>query len=149
VFDRCTALGDGYMDTFHGINLYLMQGVPASKLVMGVPWRGQVWRCDNYDPASESVDLDLCSAPLVGGDGFLGVNCSDLNAGVKSYRDALDLLASDKPISSLMWDNYVKSTYFNYLEDGNLFQVWHQDTKTLSMKYSLARELELRGVGPW
>lgn len=48
-------------------------------------------------------------------------------------------------------DNQTDSVYFNYKDSkhGHTHQVWMDDQETLLMKYDLANDFQLRGIGMW
>lgn len=50
-----------------------------------------------------------------------------------------------------LFDNRTASVFFNYRDSqrGHIHQVWMDDPKTLLMKYDLANNFQLRGVGMW
>lgn len=50
-----------------------------------------------------------------------------------------------------IYDNSSDSAFFNYIHNdhGHLHQVWMDDQETLLLKYDLANNFNLRGVGMW
>lgn len=47
-------------------------------------------------------------------------------------------------------DAYLQTPNFNYYDkDGKLRQVWYDDAESLTPKYQLAKDMGLRGVGPY
>eukprot|EP00624_Nannochloropsis_granulata_P004050 evm.model.NODE_302_length_8760_cov_53.373516.2 len=82
---------------------------------------------------------------------FRGVGCSDA-AGVQvPYSIIQARLVAGKTATGRMWDAYMQTPFYNYIDegDGSLHQVHYDDAESLRLKYGVARELGLRGVGPY
>ena len=62
-------------------------------------------------------------------------------------RELLRVNATTAPI----FDNRTGAVYFNYNKDGHgrVHQVWMDDPQSLLIKYDLANNFHLRGVGMW
>ena len=50
-----------------------------------------------------------------------------------------------------VWDEVSKTPYFNYVEEATntSYQVWYDDPESLSIKYKIAEDMGLGGVGFW
>jgi len=82
---------------------------------------------------------------------FRGVDCSDA-AGVQvPYSVIQARLIAGKTTTGRLWDSYMETPFYNYVseEDGSVHQVHYDDAESLRLKYGVARELGLRGVGPY
>jgi di-N-acetylchitobiase len=82
---------------------------------------------------------------------FRGVNCSDA-AGVQvPFSTIYARLVAGKTTTGRLWDDYMQTPFYNYVseEDGSVHQVHYDDVESLRLKYGVARELGLRGVGPY
>merc|ERR1712187_655192 len=55
-----------------------------------------------------------------------------------------------KATSELRWDSSTQSPYFNYMvNETQLWQVWFDNGESSALKYSLAHQMGVRGVGPY
>ena len=53
-------------------------------------------------------------------------------------------------ISGRLWDEQANSPYFSFVDDdGTVSQVRYDDPDSLRLKFGMAAELGLRGVGVW
>ena len=89
-----------------------------------------------------------------------GVNCSNGNndkSGTSelAYAGIMNTVFMQKNnVSEIRWDNTQKTHFYNYVgkhEDPNttLNQVWYDDADSLMYKYSYAKSMNLRGLGPF
>jgi hypothetical protein len=144
---------------------YPQIGVPLSHLVLGLPWYGY----DNTCEATTAPDARVCirgkSGKELGADGFYQEiplmydlrhkdACSPpvRKCGPESFDPAkhtvLGLLQARS--SPIMFDEHAQSPFFNYVDrHGTTHQVWYDNAQTLSVRYSIARQAGLRGVGSW
>ncbi|XP_054757207.2 di-N-acetylchitobiase-like [Lytechinus pictus] len=142
IFGDCIAKANSpYHQTAQGVEAFLKLGIPAKKMVLGVPWYGYNYKCLIV---SES---DVCSIPEVP---FRGVNCSDAAGSQKGFSDVMKLLANNST-KGRKWNPIYKAPYFDYMdsEKGDTYQVWYDDTTSLQLRYDYAKETGLLGVGPW
>ena len=124
--------------TIAGVQGYTQLGIPASKLVLGLPWYGY-----NY-PCTSLSQTGVCSIRYVP---FRGANCSDA-AGTENPFSAILLLLANST-SGRLYDDATSSPYFMYKSADRNFQVWYDDTQSLSLKYGFAKDKELRGLAFW
>jgi di-N-acetylchitobiase len=117
--------------------------VPASKLVLGVPWYGYRYPCI----AGTAPDAVYCPIKEIP---FRGVNCSDAAGSEHDYLAIRQLVLSGinvtRPVS---YDSNTGSPFFNTVESGTVVQYWYDDPASLRPKYGWAKEKGLRGVGPY
>lgn len=124
----------------HGIDSYRKLGIPANKLILGLPWYGYDYACISVDNHNRCV---ISSVP------YLGVPCSDAAGSQHDYAAIIrDLLPLSK--DGLQYNETDQSPYFFYeSKSGDVHQVWFDNPKSLSVKYKFAKEHGLRGVGFW
>lgn len=104
-----------------------------SKIIMGVPYYGYNWVVESQDQLAKRV-------PGNDSNGF---------SQSQTYSDIMDTILKVKP--EIKWDDLGQSPYFTYIspESGATRQVYYEDTKSLKLKYELAKNSKLGGVGMW
>ncbi|KAK3235098.1 hypothetical protein CYMTET_54689 [Cymbomonas tetramitiformis] len=145
IYGRCIASANSPLVVAQrGVQRFLDFGVSPSKLVLGIPWYGYTYPCLNI---SKDGNDDYCAIKEVP---FRGVNCSDAAGSEISYSKVMAILDSGNSTTGRRWDTSTMSPYFNYFaEDGTLHQIWYDDPESLGLKYRFAREMGLRGTGPY
>jgi len=127
-------------NTVIGLSRFLQLGIPAAKLVLGVPWYGYNYQCIRYNKTDDRCDIK----PIP----FRGGQCSDAVGTQQGYSYLMHLMKSSK--TKCLWDSVSMTPYFTYQDaDGSMHQVWFDDVKSLSLKYNMAADLGARGVGMW
>merc|ERR1712187_908288 len=121
--------------------------------ILGIPWYGCHYPCENSGPTD-----DICEIKLVP---FRGVNCSDAAGSELAFSTIMDLF--DRGIcpgsstgercsvtTDIRWDSSTQSPYFNYMvNETQLWQVWFDNGASSALKYTLAKQMGVRGVGPY
>ena len=133
---------------------YLNLGIDPNKLILGVPFYGYNYSC--FMQQMESPNSKYCPISF---DTFRGVNCSDAAGNEKSFAKINALIDQGFNITQIRWDQSMQAPYFNYINSTQqqqpqqpqqqVFQVWFDDPKSLQIKYNYAKNLDLRGVGPF
>lgn len=145
IFGRCIASANTPLSTAQrGISRYLDLGIPLNKLVLGLPWYGYSYPCEN---ASSDTD-DFCRIAEVP---FRGVNCSDATGSEITFASIMAYLDNGTSTTGRRWDHATQSPYYNYRDPatGRLHQMWYDDPESLQMKYAFARAIGVRGTGPY
>lgn len=143
VLSQCLASANAPLPgTMRGVQRYLDLGVSPSQLILGVPWYGYRYVCeDGTDPKAI-----YCPIPLVP---FRGVNCSDAAGSEIAYAKVMAILDGGNSTTGRRWDTSMQAPYFNTVEDGKTVQYWYDDPDSLGAKYAYAKRVGLRGVGPF
>lgn len=101
---------------------YLDQGVPPSRLLMGVPYYGFDW----------PVVSDASGAATTG------------KAAARTYSAVMSML----PTRTRQWSDAFLNPWIAY-SNGNWQQLWYDDAESLTYKYQLAKDLGIAGIGMW
>eukprot|EP00775_Hariotina_reticulata_P010253 gene10253-10411_t len=128
ILGRCIANANSPFDAVSkGMRQWLDLGVPAHKLVLGLPWYGYDYTCEGQEVPA---DVDICTIKPVS---FRNVSCSDAAGAQRCYSEIM-----------------ATSPYFNYrASDGSVHQVWFDNPQSLALKYQLAADLGIKGIGFW
>ena len=102
-----------------GLKLLLDKGVPAGKLVNGVPFYTRVWKHSGGELTSEAL----------------------------SMQEALDF--TERNTLTTVWDDTTCQNYAEGEAGGSLCQVWLEDADSLSAKLSVMNALGIGGVACW
>ncbi|CAF1246887.1 unnamed protein product [Rotaria sordida] len=115
--------------------------ISPSKLVLGVPWYCYDYKCLSFYTNMTCV---IEHVP------FRGAPCSDAAGVQQDYRYCRQLLRLNSTTGRLI-DNRTGEVFFNYInkQDGYIHQVWMDDPETLLIKYDLANDRQLFGIGMW
>ena len=147
VFDACLAAANApFFGMVRGLQRYTQLGVSPSQLVLGVPWYGYRYPCV-AGTARTATYCPIRSVP------FRGVNCSDAAGREIPYSNIMQSLAAPSS-TGRQWDSNQGAPYFNAVEptDGapaSTVQYWYDDPQSLAAKYAHARQVGVRGVGPF
>jgi spore germination protein YaaH len=109
----------------YSMNYYLGKGIPATKLMLGVPYYGRRW-------AAASTNLGAAS---------LG----------SSYSAALTYGACESEAANYgkKWDSNGSVPYYVYTSNSTAYQCFYDDTASLGMKYDLSNSKGMGGIGIW
>jgi len=94
------------------------------KILYGAPYYGREWTTTSQNPA----------APTTGSVGSI------------LYSSARDAVAGGK---TREWDDGVKSPWYSWQAGGAAHEVYYEDEQSLELKYELALQQDLGGVGMW
>lgn len=125
-----------------GLMAFERIGVPASKLVLGLPWYGYRYPC-LPGTAPDAVVCPITHVP------FRNVSCSDAAGREFCFADVKRLLrnGTSRPYT---WDADLAAPTFNRVEGADAtVQYWFDDPRSLALKVEYARAQGLRGVGSW
>nr|UCK81486.1 chitinase-like protein 3-1 [Arenicola marina] len=122
--------------TLQGVKKYEKLGIPGNKLILGFGWYGFDFPCAKYHNGT-------CFRELIAG------KCSYTDIITHSYEKIVYFL-KDNPTIKPTWVPTAGSHRFEYKDaHGKIRQVWYNDVQSLRMRYPLAAQHGLRGVGMW
>jgi spore germination protein YaaH len=102
---------------------YPVTQVLPEKLILGLPYYGHHWTTSTSDPRTTVVS-------------FIG-----------STRFANDAVNSQT--YGRLWDATSQTPWYRWQASGVWHQVWYDDAESLGLKYQLAQDHGLQGVGMW
>jgi len=103
---------------------------------------GYIYKCIN----DTAPDAAYCPIERVT---WRGVNCSDAVGSEHNYFELVELLRHNAT-RPRVYNDTLQAPFFNFVDsDGVTSQVWYDDPKSLSAKYSIAKASGWLGVGMW
>ena len=104
-----------------GIEATIAEGVPADKIISGVPFYTRLWKTDtNGEVSSEAIGMDKADATL----------------------EANGVTAN--------WSDETSQDYAEYHDpDGALYQIWLENEASIELKAKLVPEYQLAGIAAW
>jgi spore germination protein YaaH len=108
-----------------------LKQVSAEKIIMGIPFYGYEWR-------TASVLFLANTYPRTGG-----------TATYRRIRELLETPPEKVGSISAQWNPDTLSPYIVYDEDGELFQIHYEDTRSLGLKLDLVNQTNLGGIAIW
>ncbi|KAH8073377.1 hypothetical protein JL720_10970 [Aureococcus anophagefferens] len=137
IFDAAHAGERALPGTVHGIGRFRDLGIPASKLVLGVPWYGYRYEC----LPGATLDGRYCDIESVPS---RGVNCSDAAGSEVDYAKLRAVVRNASvQTSAERRDANMDAPFFTPLS-GAVVQYWYDDRRASGL-----RGAGLAGVGPF
>lgn len=100
---------------------YALTKIPAEKINLGIPNYGYDWTLPFIQGTSKATTI----------------------GNVQAIQIAITQNVS------IQFDEIAQSPYFNYISEGVAHEVWFEDVRSLSAKFGLVKEYNLRGMGYW
>lgn len=100
---------------------YALTKIPSEKIHLGIPNYGYDWTQPFIKGVSKAVTIGNVQAVQIA-------------------------IAQG---SSILFDETSQSPYFTYILDGKNHEVWFEDVRSLSAKFGLVKEYQLRGMSYW
>jgi spore germination protein YaaH len=105
------------------VDTYLAKGLASERLLLGVPWYGFEWPTVGEAPGSATTGR---GRPVL-------------------YGDARE----NAPLNGRMFDTATSTPWYRYFVGDSWYQVWYDDSVSLALKYRLANDRRLGGIGIW
>jgi len=138
-------------DVERGLQSWLKLGVPARKLILGVPWYGFRYPCLQTAAAATGGACAIKAVP------FRGSQCSDAAGGEVPFVGIRPLLANASATAA--WDAASSTPYLQLQQQQTssdsqpaaaaAAQLWYDDPRSLLLKMALVKKLGLGGGGPY
>lgn len=100
---------------------YALTKIPPEKIHLGIPNYGYDWTLPFVQGTSKAVTIGNVQAVQIA-------------------------IAHNSPIQ---FDETAQAPYFTYILDGKNHEVWFEDVRSLSAKFNLVKEYQLRGMSYW
>lgn len=114
------------------INTYLQEFVkmvPAEKILLGVPFYGYEWQTTTRDSRSHTFPNTGATA---------------------SFERVQELLKLRDELSvEEGWNESALSPYISYVEDGEIYVVYYENSRSISYKLDYVNQLDLGGIAIW
>ncbi|XP_049571990.1 di-N-acetylchitobiase [Orcinus orca] len=135
VWSQCIAGANSpYTKTLTGYDDYIKIGINPKKLVMGIPWYGYDYTCQNL-----SVNHVCTTAKYP---------CKDAVYRQVAYQMIMKQVNSST--SGRLWAKIQQSPYYHYQDQaGHFHQVWYDDPQSISLKAAYVQNRGLLGIGMW
>jgi len=105
--------------------------MPKEKILLGVPFYGYEWQTTSRDPRAHTF-------PDTGA-----------TASYARVQTLLEPETKDKLRVEEGWNDDALSPYVSYIEDGEIFVVYYENSRSLSYKLDLVNQLDLGGIAIW
>lgn len=100
---------------------YALTKIPPQKIHLGIPNYGYDWTLPYVKGSSKAVTIGNVEA----------VQIAVANG------------------ASILFDETAQSPYFNYMLNNQTHEVWFEDVRSLTAKFNLVKEYQLRGMSYW
>lgn len=105
--------------------------MPKEKILLGVPFYGYEWQTTSRDPRAHTF-------PDTGA-----------TASYERVQTLLEPETKEKLRVEEGWNDDALSPYVSYVEDGEIFVVYYENSRSLSYKLDLVNQLDLGGIAIW
>lgn len=103
--------------------------VPAQKILLGIPFYGYEWQTTNRDAQSHTFPDTGSTAQM------------DRVKELLAQKDELQVEEG--------WNEQALSPYLSYVEDGNTYVLYYENSRSISYKLDYVNQLDLGGVAIW
>ncbi len=110
--------------TKSAVSMTLQEGVPAEKLLLGVPFYMRRWRCTPLPDGKEKV-----------------------KGSTLTMEDSDELIRKHNLVP--VWLEDKKQDYYEFSENGQKIRVWVENAKSLAERAALIKEFNLAGAACW
>lgn len=108
-----------------------LEVVDGEKILLGVPFYGYEWQTTSRDPRAHTF-------PDTGA-----------TASYARVQTLLDAETKEKLKVEEGWNEEALSPYISYVEDGEIFVIYYENSRSISYKLDLVNQLDLAGIAIW
>lgn len=119
------------------VHIYQDAGVPAEKIVVGVPFYGRSWK--NVPATNNGLRQPASGVPMGTWD----------DTGIFDYQTIIDLLASQPALIFRLWDDLAKAPFIYAPSLNNGMFITYDDLDSIQWKVNYVRTLNLGGIMIW
>jgi len=105
--------------------------VDGEKILLGVPFYGYEWQTTSRDPRAHTF-------PDTGA-----------TASYARVQTLLDPETKEELSVEEGWNDQALSPYISYIEDGEIFVIYYENSRSISYKLDLVNQLDLAGIAIW
>lgn len=113
---------NGYLQAF-------LKVVPSEKILLGIPFYGYEWQTTSREPVSHTFP--------------------DTGSTASYARVAEILELKDKIDIQEHWNEDALSPYISYVEDGEIYVIYYENSRSISYKLDYVNQLDLGGIAIW
>jgi len=114
------------------INYYLqefLKVVPSEKILLGIPFYGYEWQTTSRDSLSHTFPDTGTTA---------------------SYTRVIEILEKKDELKvQEHWSEEALSPYISYIEDGEIYVIYYENSRSISYKLDYVNQLDLGGIAIW
>lgn len=117
-------------DISHYLQTFL-KVMPKEKILLGIPFYGYEWQTTSRDPRAHTFPQTGATA---------------------SYSRVQTLLEPERKAKLKVqeqWNEAALSPYLSYVENGEIFVLYYENSRSISYKLDLVNQLDLAGVAIW
>ncbi|MBU0974199.1 hypothetical protein KKD03_00670 [Patescibacteria group bacterium] len=113
---------NGYLQAF-------LKVVPTEKILLGIPFYGYEWQTTSRESQSHTFPDTGSTA---------------------SYTRVIEILErKDELQVQEHWNEDALSPYISYIEDGEIYVIYYEDSRSISYKLDYVNQLDLGGIAIW
>lgn len=120
-----------------GIEETIKEGVPANKVISGIPFFTRLWEQTpkTEEELKSQAGTDAAQYPM------------NVNSKAYGMQDAKGIIADAG--AQTIWDEKTQQNYATWETDGIKYEIWLEDEQSLEAKLKLMKDNKLAGTAAW
>lgn len=107
----------------------IIGSVPASRILLGVPFYGYEWETTSRDPQAQTIPDTGSTASF------------DRVQSILTQKEELEVQEG--------WSDEALSPYLSYKKNNKIYMIYYENSRSLSYKFDLVNQLDLGGIAIW